>query len=90
MKEPGGIERKRPEFCRSLRTTLAMSAPTRSPAKSTMAIGTGSKVGRVMSIVSWARAGTAAAPAASAAPPRIVERRGSIMSDLLFIEGVSL
>ena len=29
-------------------------------------------------------------PAASAAPPRIVERRGSIMSNLVFIEGVSL
>src|SRR6266850_921039 len=51
MKALGWIERNRPEFCRSLRTTPAISAPTRSPAKSTIAIGTGSKVGRVMSMV---------------------------------------
>src|SRR6266850_2231289 len=89
MKALGWIERNRPEFCRSLRTTPAISAPTRSPAKSTIAIGTGSKVGRVMSMVSCARAGIVG-PAASAAPPRIVDRRGSIMSNLLFINGASI
>ena len=51
-----------------------------------MAIGTGSKLGLVMSMVSCARAG-AAAPAASATPPRIVHRLGSIMSNLLFMSG---
>jgi len=47
-------------------------------------IGTGSKEGRVMSIVSCARAGIAA-PAASATPPIIVKRRGSFISNLVFM-----
>ena len=89
MKELGAIERNRPEFCRSLRITPAMSAPTRSPAKSTIAIGTGSKLGLVMSIVSCARAG-AADPAASATPPRIVDRRENFMANLLFMKGASI
>src|SRR3977135_805879 len=88
MKELGEIERNRPEFCRSLRIAPWMWAPTRSPEKSTIAIGTGSKLGLVMSMVSWARAG-AADPAASAAPPRIVDRRENFMANLVFMEGVS-
>ena len=59
MKALGGIDRNRPEFCRSLRITPAISAPTLSPLKSTIAIGTGSKLGLVMSMVSWACAGAA-------------------------------
>src|SRR5262249_21194610 len=82
MKEPGGIERNRPELCRSLRMTDAICPPTASPWKSTIAIGTGSKLGFVMSIVSWARA--ADDVTAVSATPRIV-RRGSIMSNLLVI-----
>ena len=82
MNEAGGIERNRPELCRSLRMTDAICAPTASPWKSTIAIGTGSKLGLVMSIVSWARA--AEAVAAVSATPRIV-RRGSIMSNLLVV-----
>jgi hypothetical protein len=42
-----------------------------------------------MSMVSWARAG-AADPAASAAPPRIVDRRENFMANLVFMEGVSI
>ena len=84
MKEPGAIERNRPEFCRSLRITPAIWPPIGSPWKSTIAIGTGSKLGRVMSMVSCAvrrrrRHG------ASAAAHSIVRRcRGSIMSNLFF------
>src|SRR5580692_2823188 len=89
MKELGEIERNRPEFCRSLRITPAMSAPTRSPEKSTIAIGTGSKFGLVMSMVSCARAG-AADPAASATLPRIVDRRENFMANLVFMKGVSI
>ena len=52
MNALGAIDLNRPEFCRSLRTTPAISAPTLSPLKSTIAIGTGSKLGLVMSMVS--------------------------------------
>jgi len=41
-----------------------------------------------MSMVSCARAG-AADPAASATPPRIVDRRENFMANLVFMEGVS-
>src|SRR5471030_3332068 len=86
MKEPGAIERNRPEPCRSLRMTVAISAPTASPPKSTMAIGTGSKLGLVMSMVSWACAGIA--DATRAAAHRAVRRcRGIIIWNLFLLVG---
>ena len=84
MKALGGIERNRPEFCRSLRITPAISRTDRSPLKSTMAIGTGSKLGLVMSMVSCARGGRRSAGGQrNAAQNR--RRRGSIMSNLVFM-----
>src|SRR5471032_543103 len=90
MKEPGGIDRNRPELCRSLRMTVAISAPTASPPKSAMAIGIGSKLGLVMSMVSCACAGIASA--AKAAAHRAVRRcRGIIIWNLfLLVGGLSL
>ena len=67
-----------------------MSAPTRSPAKSTIAIGTGSKLGLVMSMVSCARAGAGGRGSECGAAQDRPRRRGSIMSNLFFIEGVFL
>ena len=83
MNEPGGIERNSPEFCRLLRITVAICAPIGSPWKSTIAIGTGSKLGLLMSIVSCARA-AGAASTADAAANNTVRRWGIIMSNLFF------